>query len=318
MKKLKSFVMSLMITNNSLSIARISLMIASYILALLLLSIPPTTNAVIRSIEKPEIEVSANIGEGRLEVFGYGPPHATIVLEGRSIYEETQSQENGYFVFTNARIRIAEQEICLSGLLHNSASSQPVCLTIPAQKYIKIGPIILPPIITMNKLSFTVQNTAIIQGSTTPNSDVKLKFFSTDLDDSSTTGISLPEINTKSNAHGTFSLSIPDYTDQRLRFYAQTIVKNVESGQSTALTVDILPYWLSILRMFTGILNSSKSLLPGLIILLEALFLIWFFLVRKKKKHELMIIENTSLLIEEHPLTIKETNPIQNRVSERR
>lgn len=307
-----------MIKNNSQGNTRRFFEFAMHSIVLALFLLPSYTNAATRTIEKPDIEVSANIGEGSLEIFGYGSPKATIVLEGRSIYEETLSNENGYYVFTNARIRIAEQEICLRALTNESASSQPVCLTIPAQKYVKVGPIILPPIVTMNSLSYVVQDTPIIRGSTTPNSDVTFKFFSTDANDSSTTGISLPEINTKSDQDGTFSLSIPDHIDQRFRFYAQTKVDNIDSGQSTTLTVDILPYWLIIINACIGLLSGLKGYIPGIIILLEAGFLIWFFLVRKKKKHELMIIEGNSLLLEEHPLTIKEANSIQSTASARR
>ena len=309
MKKLKSFVMSLMITNNFLRITSATLIIATYLLALGLQSMPSHTFAANHSIVKPDVQISANIGEGRLEIFGYGPPHATIVLEGRSMYEETLSNMNGYFVFTNARIRIAEQEICLRALTNGSASSHPICLSIPAQKYVKVGPIILPPIITTNKLNFSTQDTSIIQGSTTPDSDVKIKFFSIDTNESYTTGISLPDITTKSNKDGSFSLSIPDNTNQRLRFYAQTTVDGYNSGQSTILTVDFLPYWLTVLGVLAGLLSGLKGLLPGLIIIFEVAFIVWFFLVRKKKKHELMIVENQLAIMEDHPIQSKASGP---------
>lgn len=310
--------MSSMITNNSLGLVfkHIQFIVVIAIISFVVFSGASPINASVRTIEKPDVRVSANIGDGILEIFGYGPPMATIVLEGRSVYEETHTNENGYFVFKNARIRISAQEVCLRALANGSASSQPVCLSIPAQKYVRVGPIILPPIITMNKLSYVVQDTAVIQGSTAPNSDVKVKLFSTNIDDNSTTGISLPQINTRSSKDGTFSLSIPNNTDQRLRFYAQTSYHDIDSGKSTTLTIDILPSWLMILRTFGGILSGLKNVAPWMVILGEISFLVWFFFVRKKKKHELMVIENTSLLAEEHPHSNeKRSHTTQNKAS---
>jgi len=269
------------------------------------LALNSPAQATTQTITKPDVNVSANIGEGILEVFGYTSPKALVILEGRGIYEETTSDINGYFVFRNRRIRIRSQEICIRAFINGAASSQPTCFPIPAQKYIRIGPIILPPIITMNKLRFAVSDFAVIQGSAVPNTAIKVKLFSTDIEDIGTSGISLPELSTQSLSDGTFSINIPSNIDQRLRFYAQTTYDEIDSGKSTTLTVDIFPFWLRLLHTIGQSVGKMKELLPLLAIILELAFLIWFLFVRSKRKSELMIIEQSSLVLEEHPLVIQ-------------
>ncbi len=271
-----------------------------------------SVRAATQTLTKPDVNVSANIGEGILEIFGYASPNALVILEGRGIYEETTSDKNGYFLFKNRRIRIRSQEVCIRAFINSAASSQPVCFPIPAKKYIRIGPIILPPIVSMNKLSYAISDFAVIQGSAVPNTAIKVKFFSTDTEDIGTSGISLPELSTQSTSDGNFSINIPSNIDQRLRFYAQTTYDDIDSGKSTTLTVDIFPLWLRLLHITGKSLRNMKEVLSLVIIILELGFLIWFFFVRTKKKHELMIVENElmvaeqgSLVHEEHPLSIR-------------
>lgn len=242
--------------------------------------------------ESRDVRVSAFIGEGVLELFGYGPPNAKIKLEGSSIYESTTSNKNGYFIFKNVRIKIQKQQVCLQAYTKMGASSQPVCLTIPLKKYVRIGPIILPPIVSLNKRKFTINDFAIIEGSTVPNTAVSVKFFRTDIDERSTNGISLPKLETKSNNDGQFSVNVPSNTDQRLRFYAQTELDESTSGKSTTLTIDILPLWQRILRMIAASITSIKDLIPTGVICIEVIFILWYIYGRKKIKHELMIRED--------------------------
>jgi hypothetical protein len=268
--------------------------------ALCIFAIPARAETLITT--KPDVNINVNIGEGILEVFGYTSPKTKVILEGQGIYEETKSDKNGYFVFKNTRIRIGKQEICLRALADNSASSQPVCLSIPAKKYIKVGPIILPPVISMNQLQYNVKDLAIIQGSTVPNSDVIVKFFSTDIGVNTTTGISLPEINTRSDKYGGFSVQIPSNVDQRLRFYAQTRFNDADSGKSTTLTVDIMPWWLLIIKLLSNLLAIFRDKWPYVIIAIELLVLALLWLVRRKTHSELMIIEDSPLVLEKHPI----------------
>lgn len=261
-----------------------------------------TTYAQSAHIQPPSVNIRVNIGEGTLDIFGYGPPLSKILLEGRSIYAETTSNTNGYFEFNRTRIRIAKQEVCISALLSNSASTQPVCVPIPAKKYVRIGPIILPPALFVNQLAFDVQDAPVIRGSTVPQSEVKVKFFSSDTESTDPSGVAIPIINTRTGTDGTFTIGVPANIDQRFRFYALTSVDNAESGKSNTLTIDILPLWMHVFRTFTTYLSQYQHILPILVIISELGFLIWFFFVRKKKKSELMIVEQHPLLLEKHEL----------------
>lgn len=157
----------------------------------------------------------------------------------------------------------------------------------------------------MNKLSYSINDFAVIQGSAVPNTAVIVKLFSTNSGDTGTSGVSLPELSTQSTADGTFSINIPSNADQRLRFYAQTSLNDINSGKSTTLTVDIFPLWVRLLRTIGLMFTKLKDFLPLIAIILELGFLIWFFFVRSKRKNELMIVEDNSLLLEEHPLVIQ-------------
>ncbi|KXK09276.1 MAG: hypothetical protein UZ22_OP11002001155 [Microgenomates bacterium OLB23] len=303
MRRLKSFAVNSMTINKTsrgfalLTLVSLVFITTSYARA----------NTLERSITAPNVDVSVGIGEGTLELFGYGPPLSKVILEGRGMYAATSSDKNGYFYFSKARIHIGSQEVCVTALSGIGASTHPVCIGIPNKKYVRIGPVILPPIVNMNKLKYNVRDFTVVRGSTVPQSTVKVKLFSTDSLDNSSSGLPLPEISAQSDTNGNFTINLPSDSDQRFRFYAQTTHNNAESGKSTTLTIDILAPWMSILVIIKNLLSQFVYLLPVAVILLESAFLIWFFFVRKKRKNELMIVEDHALMKEKHELAIQNT-----------
>lgn len=263
--------------------------IAKYIAAFMLLSVVisllgyPSCHAL-EPIEKA-IDVSVAIGEARLTIFGYTSPHARVRLEGQGIFDEVHADIRGYFIFENRFAPASRRELCLTAYDDNGGSSQPTCLPpLPSKRHVVIGPIILPPIVKLNKIGFSVNDFAIIKGSTVPNTNVSIKLFSSDLNDKVTTGTSLPIINTTSNRDGSFSVAVPTTNGQRLRFFAQTEWNTIFSGKSTMLTINIMPLWVRFTEVIKQLLFLLSDYFITIVLLLEIGFLIWFLLARKKKK----------------------------------
>lgn len=279
MRKLKSYDRSLMNTIKCWG---------SYVVIVFLVSLffSPPVQADNITINAPQVIVSASIGEPRLTIFGYTSPGAKVTLEGQGIFDETYAEKNGFFIFKNRFAPLSRREICLIAHDDEGGSSQPACLPpLPPQKNVTIGPLVLSPIVRMNKLGFNVHDFAVIQGFTVPNTDVRVKFFTSDINRALTNGIALPDIYTQSDTDGSFSINIPTYLGQSIRFYAQTTFNNFNSGKSTTLTVDILPLWRRIISMVMAMLSTTRQLLLFLIIIVELIFLIWFLFVRRKKKY---------------------------------
>lgn len=249
------------------------------------------------TISSPPVVVSVSFGEPRMTIFGYTSPGALVKLEGQGVFDEVYADNNGYFIFDNRFAPKSSHEICLTAFDTNGGSSQPSCLPpLPPNRNVKIGPVILPPIVFINKLLIEVNDFAVIHGTTVPNTDVTIYSYSSDITRETDQGIPLPKITTTSNGEGQFSVSVPTNTAQKLRVFSQAEYSEQHSGKSTTLSVEVLPFWLLLVKRIMGLLSQLGTFVMPVIILLELGFILWFLFVRHKKRHELMVIENHDIV----------------------
>jgi hypothetical protein len=241
---------------------------------------------------KPEVKssttVSAFIGDAIFIVYGYTHPHARVTLEGQGIFDQTFADEQGYFELSNRFSASQNREACVTAFDDVGGSSQPLCLApFPNKKRVVIGPLILPPILSLNMHTFAVNDYGIISGKTVPQTDVSFNFFASESNSNATSGYIIPKISAQSDENGSFSISLPTDNDQNLRFFATTEMGELSSIKSTTLSVDILPLWKLFLQWLFSIFGIFQNHVVWFVLAAElaVLGVMYWMYARKSKKH---------------------------------
>lgn len=126
----------------------------------------------------PSISVDAFIGEFRFSLFGYTSPKALVSLEGLGIYDQTYADTNGYFEFHNRFSPQSPREACLTSQDQLGRITAPTCLPpFPTKYNTRIGPVLLPPTLSLDKENYWVDDEVKLTGQTTPNSKINLAVF---------------------------------------------------------------------------------------------------------------------------------------------
>jgi len=270
---------------------------------LLLFLIPSQANATDISYE---IKVSASIGEPKLILFGYSSPQSLVQLQGNRVDEQVIADEKGYFLFDRVFLPLPNPEypeLCLTATDTQSRASFPTCLPrLPIGNYIiSVGPVLLPPTVSLDKGIFITKEQIKAQGLTIPNSEVNI-FLANDRSKfkqlslvKSAHAYNLPSYKIVSDQNGYFEFNLPSEEQSSWKMFAGTNFLNSPTPKSNTLNFKIIPWWLWFMRMtyqaFIGLLGLLKPSF-WLIILLEVMAI--FYLLRKhrqKKKEHNKIIE---------------------------
>lgn len=274
------------------------------------------------------VAVDVSIGEFRFTLFGYASPNALVSLEGMGIYDQTYSNQSGYFEFRNRFSPLAPREACLTAQDQFGRTTTPTCLPPFPTKYdINIGPVLLPPTISLNTPSrqwlnndnFFMGDEITATGQTIPNTNVAFSIFRDEKDshgllaDSHGWGFVkpveayfFPSLTTKADSKGNFSFSLPSSNPSYFRLFAQTNYQQSDSPKSNGLNLKIYPVWMIIIYLFTLLFSLIKSRILELIILVECILLFLFFLKRYLNPH--VIAKSRSLVLRElYPIVEEET-----------
>ena len=128
--------------------------------------------------KKGDVTVSLSIGEYQFTLFGYSSPKALVTIEGLGIYDQTYADNRGYFEFKNRFSPFSPREACLSARDQFGRNSAPSCLPpFPTNRNVTIGPVILPPTLSLDKPDYFIGDEVILSGQTIPNSEVDLSVF---------------------------------------------------------------------------------------------------------------------------------------------
>lgn len=264
------------------------------------------------------VELSAQVGAAQrcnLNLFGYSSPRALVTLEGVGIYGQVYADNSGYFEFKNYCMPISSTEACLSSQDQFGRNSNPTCLPpFPAnQSNIVIGPIILAPTLSFEKPDYFMGDEIVLSGQTIPNSEVDLSVFTKDRFEALNTkseapnkfefrnlrfiwdlgfrisnfnliepveAFTFPALSAKTDKYGNFSLSLPSSNPQTFRLFAQTNYLKSPSAKSNMLNLNILPWWMIIVKIFAFLFALIRPRLIEIVIALQLIILAGYIIRR--------------------------------------
>lgn len=300
----------------------------SWIVFLLALSLILTRSvyAGTASITRP-VTIEATVGKFRFVLFGYTSPYALVTINGMGIFDQTYSDKTGYFEFTNRFSPLAPREACLTSLDQFGRTTAPTCIPpFPIQYDIQIGPILIPPTISLDKGGYYQGDEIKLSGQTIPNSELAVSTF---VDERRSIfsflsygfakpveAFTFPKLTAKSDDKGNFSLAFPSSHPEFFRVFAQTSFDNGISPESVRLNLKIFPIWMIIVQFLLLLFSLLRSRLLEIIILTEVIALTIFFLRRYLHPHviaknrALAIRELSSIVTEETSLMLSENHPL--------
>ena len=325
------------------------LMILPLQLGFLYLNNPITTSGVVAGIKTQEsgpILNSISIGDFHFTLFGYTSPHAEVTFDGQGIYDKAYADENGYFSFDNRFSPFSPHEACLSSKDQFGRISSPVCLSAFPVKYnVSIGPVLIPPTLSLNQEYYYTNDQITLSGQTIPDSEVDFSVFTKDGNGklgmetgqengkwkmvkslSSTNQLpnpllflssifikpveafSFPELTARSDSKGNYSLSLPSSNPETFRLFTQTKFNDSMSPTSIKLNFKVMPVWMIIIQFFTSILLLLKGRWLELTIIGEILVVLYFILPLIFHHKNLAIIlrkDDLPAVLEQYPLTTK-------------
>ena len=234
------------------------------------------------------VTMSLSIGDHRFTLFGYSSPYALITFSGLGIFDQTQADENGYFIFNNRFSPFSPREACLHSQDQLGRITSEVCLPpFPTNYNVKIGPVIMPPTLSLDKENYWVGDEVVLTGQTIPNSSIILSFFSQPTPLSTINNLlakfaplkkafalSLPPLSVKADEKGNFALGLPSSISQKYRLFTQVNYQEKNSPESRNLTFEVLPWWMIVFKILKLIISLIKLRLLEIIILGEIIALL--------------------------------------------
>lgn len=243
----------------------------------------PTLAAVINPLSY-KITVSATVGEPRLNLFGYSSPNSLVRLSGQAVLEETIAGKSGYFFFDRVFLSFTPSELCLISFDSYSRASRPVCIPpLPQGPWeINVGPVILPPTISLTSNRFLPDQQVKAQGLTFPEADVTI-YLANDFSSLSLIppvfAYNLPEYRLRSDGNGYFEFNLPANNPSSWKMFAATQYQGRPGAPSNQLAFTVLNWWqwlLAIIAFYLSLIFSYlRPHLWFIVIILEVTLLIY-------------------------------------------
>jgi hypothetical protein len=254
-----------------------------------------------------ETLISLFIGVGgKFSLFGYGPPNSLITLSGIGLRNETYSENNGYFEFKNQYLPLAFTEPCVSAQDQLGRISMPVCIIIPKDLNTAIGPVLLPPTISVDKSDYFIGDDVILTGQTIPGSTVDLSMFadrSSQYLSIAVYALTIPKIEIKTDKYGNYSLTIPSADSESFRVFAQSNMNNDLSPKSNTMRVKILPIWMLFVKFLYYIWAAFKEKIVEIVILSQIIALVAYLFRYYFHPHKIAL-QRAIILRKKSPLMI--------------
>lgn len=266
------------------------------------------TIAGIQNQQTIDVKVTATIGDSHLTLYGYTSPQALVTLEGMGILDHSYADNEGYFQFSTLFLSNSSREACLSSKDPLGRLSSPVCLPpFPAGNDVSVGPVIMPPTLSLNSQNYYMGDQVILSGQAIPNTEVSLSVFGNNNETSNfalirpVEAFTFPELKVKSDEKGNFSITLPSSNPNRFRLFAQANFMKSVSTNSISLNFDIFPIWMVIVRYFLFFISLIYPRLLEIAILIEIIYILYIIRVRLHEKaiivHQsnLPMVENNDL-----------------------
>lgn len=221
-----------------------------------------------------KVTVSASLGTYRFTLYGYTSPFALVTLEGIGLYYKTYANDTGYFEFKNQFSPLVSEETCLTAKDQLGRVTPLLCLPpFPVNTNTTIGPVIMPPTISLDQSNYFVDDTVVVSGQTTSDTDVDISLFT---DEGKTLAFvqpveafSFPKLQVRSDKQGNFSVSLPSSYAKTYRLFAQAEVLSEKSPHSLILTLKIFPLWMIIVKLFMTIIILARQRLLELLFIIQ-------------------------------------------------
>lgn len=250
------------------------------------------------------ITVTATVGEPKLTLFGYTSPQAEVKLEGERVHEETIANEEGYFFFDRIFLPPPTPdypEICLTAIDTHYRTSFPTCLPpLPVGPFdITVGPVLLPPTISLEKGNFLPNEQIVAEGETIPNTEATI-YLANDFwtktphrllsifRASPAYAYYLPRYQIQADERGHFEFNLPGVRPASWRVFAATNFLGSPTPKSNSLSFKVLSwwewFWQMLKRLLSLILGFLRPYLWQLIILAEVVLIFWLWRKRRLSK----------------------------------
>lgn len=204
-----------------------------------------------------------------LNLFGFTSPETQVEVSGIRIYGRTISDQNGYFSINELPLSREGSEICLSAIDRENRISFPLCLPIPANET-TIGPLSLPPTISLSGNFIIAGEKAYLTGQTIPNQEVRISIFS----ESKSSNLKKSSIGVIADNQGKFSHIIPTDKSNAYRLFVLGSYQNQLSAKSHTLYYYVNTYTNVLIKTFSpyALLLAFLILAGGVVFLLKRKF----------------------------------------------
>ena len=260
------------------------------------------------STRRAQVTISASIGEPVLRLWGYGPSNSRVELGGNGVADFTYARVDGYFEFSRTYLpspaNLLYPELCLTGIDLVNRTTPPTCIPpLLANGFsYDIGPVILPPTISLDTGIVAPATQTGASGITIPNSEVKI-VLAEGSDNESPINFSIvktalayyiPDYTVKSDSRGYFSFNMPNATPNSWRVFAiTTYSQGATSPKSNTLTLKIISPTTFALESIWKLILSLLTL-PVLIILEILIILVIIAALFLTKSRRMKIAPSTS------------------------
>lgn len=274
--------------------------------------------------EKAGVQVSATVGGENFTLYGYSSPLSLVSMNGVGLNYEATADNEGFFEFKDKISPFSPQETCFSSQDQFGRITKPVCIPpFPTDEQVTIGPVILPPTVSLDKNLYIIGDQVVLSGQTIPNTDVNLSVFTDDkagLPDLLTKmftiqfirpveAFSLPGLSVRSDEKGNFSVSLPSSSAKSYRMFTRARYGEDTSPQSLVLYFKILPLWLAVIRMIFMFFSFLQRHLFELVILLQ-IVLFGIYMLRRYFLTHIIAINRLNTL-KKYPAAHKKEHPLE-------
>lgn len=253
-------------------------------------------------IVRPNIIVSATIGIPKMTLWGYGPANAVLELNGIGVDQATNSDDSGYYSFDLVYLPNTDSfpELCVTAIDNQRRTTPPTCIPpiTSGDFFFDVGPVILPPTISVGSPETNLDTDVSAQGKTIPNTKVDIKLARPDAKKgilgfqlvNHVMAFYIPNYSVTSDKNGDYSFNMPTATATTWRVFAIANYQNDnKSGKSNTLKFTALTPGAFALEKFWAFLKTflywPRIIILELLIIL-ILLLIAAIVIRKRKKED--------------------------------
>lgn len=284
-------------------------------------------------IVRPNIIVSATIGIPKMTLWGYGPAESLVELSGIGVDQNTNSLTNGYYSFDLVYLPNTSNfpELCVTAIDNEGRVTPPTCIPpIGSGNYFfNVGPVILPPTISVGAPETNMGGEVSTQGKTIPGSPVEIKLARPEIKKgvlgfqlvSQVLAYYIPNYTITSDAEGNFSFNMPTGTSTTWRVFAVTKYEDGNrSPKSNTLKFKTLSQgqyaWQNIWAYLKTFLIWPRILVLQLLVILILVIVVLLTIRKRKRKTGKVIISDSdqkySNIVEKYQEFLKSKKVIQN------